>query len=263
MNTKSMRVLALAGLGAGVFALAPSPASAFHGNLIHCTPTAGVGTVVTLKKGLTCTDATNKIQVKATGKTGNQFDGCVANAAAPWDAWAAGKFGSKISGAAAATITKADVTIKAVTFGSCNFSGDPDSATASGAGKIAFYDSGGNKVKGGKGSMYVRVAGDVPSQSAVAIGLMTKGIGVGAGVTTQVGINLAGSTLCGATPCNGIILGCNTGAFCPPDVPAPVEFLDLITDANSKLDISIQDNADCVNAGDPYPCCTGPGAGGC
>src|SRR5262245_49098488 len=98
MMTKSMKVLALAAVSAGVFAFAPSTARAFHGNLVHCTPTSGVGVAVGLKPGLTCTDALNKIAVSATGKSGNQIDNCNSNAAAPWDVWSAGGVASKITG---------------------------------------------------------------------------------------------------------------------------------------------------------------------
>ena len=259
MNKKMIRVLAIAGASAGIFALAPSLASAFNGNLVRCTPTAGISSNVFLKPGLTCTDTLQKIQVSTTIKLGNPLDGCVANVAAPWNAWATGKVGSKISAADAALIAKADVVIKAATFGSCNFSGDPVSSSAAGAGKFAFYDIGGNPVSGGKGSFFARVAGDLPTISVLALGLVTKGFGAGAAIQIKSGIDLA-------NPVNALILGCNTGAICPPNVfppTPPITTLALTTVLGSNLSIDIPDNANCTGPDAPIHCCTGVGTGTC
>jgi hypothetical protein len=247
--------------------LAPALASAFTGNLVRCAPTAGVKVPASIKPGLTCTNALNKISVAATAKNGNQVDGCAYNAAAPWDAWAGAKL-SKTTSAAAATISKMDVSVKTVSFASCNFSGDATSYRASGAGKFQFYDSTGTvKVLGGGGSFFADVAGDVASISAIAHGLITKGFGAGAAIEIQIGLDLAGPSQCGMTSCNGLVLACNTGAICPPDpfsgAQPPITTLDLVTAATSHVSIDLPDNANCTGPHMPILCCTGAGTGGC
>jgi hypothetical protein len=281
MRRNASKALVIAAAGAAIIALAATPLHAFTGNLVRCTPSLGTGVVVTLKKGLTCTESLNKIQVKATVKTGNAIDGCVANAAAPWDAWAAGKVASKISAANAALINRADVMIKASTYGSCNFGGSPDSYGASGAGKLTFYDAVGNKVKGGKGSFFASVAGDLATQSALARGLMTKGFGAGGLIQVQIAIDIG-------APENGLVVACNAGAICPPDpfgnnakctglgtptacctgskegtCVAPITQLVLATNANSNLSIDLPDNDNCTGPSEPIFCCTGAGTGTC
>lgn len=264
MSKKSLRNLAVA----GVLAFTPSLASAFTGTLVHCAPAGGIGVQVTLSPGLACDAALNKITVAATAKTGNQLSGCAANGSAPWDLWSAGKVGSKITGADAANISKADITIKATTFGSCNFGGSAASYKASGAGKLTFYAADGiTKVKGGANQFYVGVAGDIPTQSALALGIVTKKFGVGAAIEVQIGIDLAGPSLCGATQCNGLILACNTGGICPPDpfgpTQPPITFLDLKTNVTSYVEMGFPDNALCTAPGLPWKCCSGAGAGTC
>ncbi len=120
------------------------------------------------------------------------------------------------------------------------------------------------KIKGGGAQFLTRVSGDLPTFSALALGVISKGIGVGALIEVQIGINVAGTTPCGPTTCNGLILGCNTGAQCPaPPLPAPVTALDLITNPNSYIEIAIPDNADCTGLNTPLRCCTGAGTGTC
>ncbi len=129
----------------------------------------------------------------------------------------------------------------------------------------------GGKIKGGRGTVFARVAGDTATTSALAIGIVTKGFGAGASFETQIGLDLPGTTNCGVTKCNTLILACNTGAICPPDVFDPnshsgdtaVTTLDLVSIPSSHVDISIPSNADCTGAGTPVKCCTGVSAGTC
>lgn len=107
-------------------------------------------------------------------KTANALDGCVGNVAAPWATWNTNKV-QKILPADVAAIAKASVSIKATTFGSCNFIGDPTSHNTSGGGKFQFYDITGTiKIKGGGGSFYAHVVGDLPTFSVMARGIVTN-----------------------------------------------------------------------------------------
>ena len=228
---KSMRFLAAAGLLAAVGA---APAFGWTGELVQCTATAGTPIDVTFKKGLSCKDTLNKIGIKidatvAPGQPNGAVDGCVANPAAPWDAWVAGKLG-KTSAADAANIGRASVSIKGQTFGSCNFGGSPTSGGASGAGAVTFFDAAGvNKIKGAKLKFFGTVSGDVATFSAQAVGLVTKGLGVGGDISIGIGLDLA-------APENGLVLACNTGGVCAdPNDPldpanaTPVTLLKTIT----------------------------------
>lgn len=289
---KSIKVLA----AAGAIALVPTVASAFSGNLIECVPTAGQKVVVSLSPGLQCDTITNKIKIK-----GAVSDNCVIGAgtlAAPdslafcvaaldpvpcctgvgtgptctlWDAWAGGKLGSKILGTDVTTVDFVSVDLKSTVFGSCNFGGNPDSIGAGGAGKFALYNSQLEKVAGGKGQFFGTVGGDIATQSAATAGLVTKGFGAGANLKISIGIDFGGASDCNDDEtendgsCNGNILACNVdyASTCPvPGIP-PSFALDLISDANSVFRIDIQDDADCVANNDPFPCCTGAGAGNC
>lgn len=273
-------------IAAGAVALAPTVASAFTGNLVSCSPTAGVTTIVALKPGLQCAALKNKIQIKS-----SVMDGCSATAAAApstdfcakagkpaacctgegtgvgctiWDVWNAGKLNSKITGPNAATIDSVSIALKGQAFGTCNFSTQPESFSASAAGKLAFLTATGDKVKGGKAQFFGTIGGDLGTQSASTQGLVTKGFAAGAKIGVLIGIDLGGASDCGdgAGSCNGNILACNLGAVCPPDIN-PSFILDLITTASSGLSIHIESNDDCVANADPYPCCTGAGAGNC
>jgi hypothetical protein len=263
MNSKFISILA----ATTATWLAPSLASAFHGNLVTCHPTAGVQSVAKISPGLTCNDALEKTSVAATGKNGNQVDNCAANGAAPWNAWAAGKIG-KITAAGASSISKMDVSLKTTAFGSCLLTGDAISYTASGAGKFQFYTADGvTKIAGGGGSFFATIGQGASLLNLLTRGLVTKGFGVGAAIEIQTSLDLAGPTQCGMTSCNGLLLACNTGAICPPDVfgggQAPITAIDLITDASSHVTIQIPDNSDCTGAGTPLHCCTGAGTGTC
>lgn len=246
---------------AGFVAWMPSLATAFTGNLVRCTPTAGTAIDVTLKPGLTCTDTLNKLQVSATAKGGNQIDGCVSNAAAPWATWNASKV-QKITAADAATISKLDLSMKGTTFGSCNFSGDSTSLAPSATGKFVFYNSSGAAISGGSGAFFAKVSGDVPSVSAIARGLVTKGFGIGASLEVKVGLDSGGPTF-------GLVAQCNLGAICPPDVftgmsaQSPISVLALKTAAGNYVSFDLPDNANCTGSGTPIHCCTGAGTGTC
>jgi len=236
-------------LVAGALAFAPAMAHAFTGMLISCDPADGVAADATLKPGLSCDSAVNKITIKKV-----IYDGCTANGAAPWNDWSTAKYPTKkINSAAAATIVATQIDVKAKTFGTCNFSGSTNSFEASGAAKLAYLNSDGKKV--GKSSAYVTVGGDLATQSAAAHGLITKGDLAGASVAILVGIDLG-------NPNNANVLGCNLGAVCPPPIP-PSTTLSLLTAASSYLKVGIPDDSDCTAASDPWACCTGAGTGNC
>ena len=223
---KRMSVTILGGLLGAT--LAWSQAHAWSGDLIKCSPTSGTEIDVEFKKGLTCVDTKNKIKIRARVKDGQGIDGCVANPAAPWDVWASrdAKW-FKTDFAGASTITQAEVSLKGLTFGSCNFSGSDTSAGASGSGKITFLgdppipgakgrDGRAPKVRGAKLKFFGTVEGDLATYSATALGLITKGLGLGMDIAIRVGLDLA-------APENGLLVACNTGAICTdldPDSPS-------------------------------------------
>jgi len=247
------------------FALVPSFAHAFSGIYVECAPTAGIGAVVSVKKGLTCDEKTNKLKLKVATKTSNAFDNCNAVAGgAPWDVWSLGKWGSKITQANAATIALAELQAKGTAFGSCNLGGSPNSAGANMSGKFTFKDiTGLIKVKGGKGAFVARVGADVPTQSAVLNGIVNKGMGVGGIIRVIAGLDVA-------NPLNSDLLSCNLGFLCPPDSfndpnnPIdPIESIALLTLSSSRLRIGAPVNSDCTGVNDPWDCCTGAGTGSC
>lgn len=256
---RSMKILAIT----GAVALAPSMASAFTGNLVSCIPTAGMPTVAEISPGLQCAAVKNKISIKNT-----TMDNCTANGAAPWNNWALLKYGSKISAGDATQIDSVSIDIKASAFGTCDLGNgngnNPDETAAGGAGKFAFHDAVGEKVKGGKGSFYGTFELDLASQSASVVGLVTKGFGASSAIKIVTGINLGGLSDCGggAGSCNGNYLACALGLICPPDIQ-PSFLLDLITKPFSVFRIDIPDNANCVGTGNPFACCTGAGSGNC
>ncbi len=250
---KSIRILAVA----GAFSLAPSFASAFDGELIECDPTDGVEATVELGPGLDCPEQLNKLKLSIGAKTANAFDGCDAvSGGAPWDFWAANKYGSKITAASAALVDSAELKLKGSAFGSCNLSGSTNSAGAYMTGGFTFLDAIGEKVKGGKGSLIARVGADLPSQSAALNGVVSKGFGSGAVIRALAGLDVG-------NPINGNLLGCNLGLTCPPPLGAPIEVIILETNAASILRIGFPTNANCAAVNDPYDCCSGAGTGTC
>lgn len=205
---------------AGSFVFAASQASAWSGELVRCEMTPGTPVDVNFKPGLICAERLSKITIVAKVKNkdankaplNNAFDGCVHNAAAPWDVWRAGKYG-KTSAADAAFLdgSLAEVTLKGIAFGSCDLGGSPTSGGAGGGGKIGFVyeDSPGKfkKVKGAAFSFFGNVAGDAATFSATAVGLITKGMATGGRVAVSIGLDLA-------NPDNGLLLACNLGTIC-------------------------------------------------
>src|SRR5262249_2211232 len=149
-----------------------------------------------------CTDATSKINITVGAATGNALNNCVPNNAAPWDTWAAGGVGSKISNASAATISTLSLKVKAKTFGICNFSGDANSLGANGSGKFQFFTDAAQliKVKGGGGAIFGTVG--AAGTNAALTGLVTKGFGIGQRFQATVGIDLG-------DPNNGCVISCN------------------------------------------------------
>jgi hypothetical protein len=230
---------------------APPPASGWSGDLIRCQPTPGTPIDVVFKKGLTCSDTLNKIQIKAKVKDGLGIDGCVANPVAPWDFWAskAAKW-QKTDLAGAMQITTAEIALKGKTFGSCNFAGSDISAGASGAGQVVFFGdppapgAKAPKVKGAALKFFGTVGGDVSTYSADARGLVTKGLGLGMDILVRIGLDLG-------APENGLTLACNTGGICTDTDPDSPTFDDpfasvprCLSGPNAGLSCSSKDDCD-------------------
>jgi hypothetical protein len=283
MNLNKKISLAIA---AGAFALAPSLANAFTGTLIECVNGPNSSATATIKPGLNCQNTKNTMTVKTTG---GSIGGCSDQLGvndAYWDNWKKGGTGNTLKTADAPSINKADVTIKAKAYGSCNFGGGADSAKAWGSGTIKFLDAGGAAVPGGTSKFSARIAGDIATTSAQMIGIVTGGPGAGGSVFIQVPLDIP-SLL--TSP----LLGCNTNpAFCSPDpfgkgagggtgctaagTPypcctgkntgtclAPVTLLPLVLGNPGFSRISFDDNALCTAPQNPFHCCTGAGTGTC
>ncbi len=258
MRNNSIKGLAVAGAFAGAVALQPSAASAFHGNLVDCHPSAAVAGIMNLKPGLNCTDSLNKITVSLNAKGGNQIDNCVGNfATGIWTAWAAANFGSKASATDVSAINKADVSMKAVVYGICDFNGDVNSSGTSGAGKFQFYDPTGTPIKTGKGSFFGVVK--VQGVQALASGVVTKGFGVGSTIEATMNIDLVA---CAGNPNCMQFLACNV-VGCPPAGSTLVTQLNIVGGGAARVIIQIPSNSDCIAPGDPLSCCTGAGIGTC
>lgn len=196
---------------AGSFALGASQAFGWAGEVIKCEASPGTGIAVNFAPGLICKERINKVGIKTKIKDGQGFDGCVSNAAAPWDAWAAGKY-AKTSSTVAATIdgsasAQAEIALKGMAFGSCNLGGSPTSGAASGGGKVTFYNNLGKKAKGASFSFFGNISGDAGTYSAEAKGLIVKGPLQGGRVAITIGLDLT-------NPGNGLLLACNTGSVC-------------------------------------------------
>lgn len=193
---------------AGSFMVVASQAQAWRGDVIKCEASPGTSIAISFTPGMVCTERIAKILINNKVKNGQGFDGCAHNPAAPWDAWVAGKYG-KTSALNAAGIDggQAEVAIKGLSFGSCNFAGSPTSGAASGGGKVTFYNSAGKKAKGAAFSFFGNIAGDAGTYSAEAKGLIVKGPLQGGRVAIMIGIDLF-------NPENALLLGCNTGSVC-------------------------------------------------
>ncbi|MCK6556808.1 hypothetical protein L6Q96_19855 [Candidatus Binatia bacterium] len=231
----------------GAVALAPALAHAYTGPLITCNPTVGSPATVEFSPGLACAEAYNKIKIPAT-----VVDNCSTPvAAATWTSW--GKAAGKVDGTALVAglggTGKVSVALKGSTYGSCNFGGSATSFTASTAAKVTVTDSAGNKLT--KGAAYTRIAGDAATFSAQALGVMTKGVALGAKINIQLLID-------SLDPANANLLSCNLDyANCGLYVTAPEELLTLKTDASSYLEIYVGGEDDCTAAGVPFKCCGG------
>lgn len=231
-----------------------SPAAAFSGDLIKCTPTAGTSIDVEFKKGLVCQDTKQKIKIKTKVKDGNAIDGCVANLAAPWDIWASksAKW-FKTDADQAALISQAEISLKGQTYGSCNFAGSPTSAGASGSGAVTFLTDLGaikpgkvSKVKGAKLKFFGTVSGSAETFTADAIGLITKGLGIGMDILVRIGLDLTAAE-------NGLLLACNGGGICTDLDPDSGTFDDPFAEVDRCVDgpnagLSCDSKDDCAGS---------------
>lgn len=235
-----MRVLAAAGV---VAAFGAVQAGAWQGELVRCEPDPGKEYIVEFSKGLSCTNAKQKIKAKDKVKTvDGGLNGCTANPAAPFAVWKEGKY-EKYDGSLNGDLAQAEISLKGSTFGTCDFAGNSESAGASSAGAITFLDNGTikpgkvSKIKGAKLKFFGNISGDLDTFSAVATGLITKGFGVGGEVELQIGLNLAPSDPELAAQV-GILVGCQGGGCADPNNPAneiPVTDLPIITTGSSYL----------------------------
>lgn len=264
----SMRKIVAGAVTVGVVALVSQGAQAYTGPIMTCVPTGaalGQTVVATFKPGLTCAATNAKLGVTVSAKAANQLNGCSTIVpAATWTEWATAKVASKITATDAASITNVDVSLKGVTYGSCNFAGSTTTLSANAAGKLTFYAGAATKVKGGAAQFYGRVAGDGLTFSAATLGIITKGFAQGSKIAIQLPIN-------GLDPANALWGFCN-GAALPADCsntdpfanPAnlPLTALNLITTTNTYLEIFSGKPSDCTGAGVPLKCCTAAGAGG-
>ncbi len=236
---------------AGLFAFAPA-AHAFHGNLVKCTAAPGITGVATISPGFTCTDAVHKIGVATSIKKGTNFtctEATPQNPAAPWATWASVKWDKT----GAVTITAADVALKAIAYGSCNFGApvtDP-AAGANGAGSVTFYNG---TTKVASSSYFGHVAGDAATFSAKTEGVVTKGMGIGATIIVQ-------SVLDGTDPNTAAAFACTAGSLCGSN-PNPYAPKGMASCAGKVTDPTCCDSG-CIAAGNPKACCSGPGAGLC
>ncbi len=162
------------------------------------------------------TPALTKITVKTT------LDGCVPNSTkiTAWGAIAGGakQTGVKDADAATAinTLTKALISIKAQTFGTCNFSVPVANAySAHGKGEIKWLNASDEGVA--KSKFYGHVSGSLTTTSATDDGIVLKGLGIGSEIHASVGFDLGAA---GNTP----ILGCN-GLGPAPTSAVPALFL--------------------------------------
>lgn len=221
-------------LAAGMIALAPAVKA--QTNIVTCNP-ATASTIAYL--GDSCegaADAASPTGCDADGVAGGlpvaapavtkieleaNMSGCTSNAAkiTAWDL--VGEEASKVTGiklgagAGLIAIDNVDIKIKAISFGTCNFSVPAANAySAHGKGSLKWFNAGGDGV--GKSTFYGHVAGDIGTYSATDDGIVTKGFGIGSEIHASVGFDLAAV---GNTP----ILGCNTGAP-PASGFAPVIF---------------------------------------
>lgn len=201
---KSLQALTVA----ATIVLATSNASAFTGNLVTCTTTFGTASTLTFAPGLTCSDDKQKWTLQATVKGGNEVDGCAANPAAPWDAWAAGGI-AKTDATAASTIARADVSLKGTLYGSCNLGGTSEAYRPYAAGKLSLWDNSGlAKVRGGKASFSGFLESEIGTSNALVFtGLVTKGFGVGGVLTFKTSLNVS-------DPSNNNFTTCNAGSIC-------------------------------------------------
>lgn len=235
---KSIKILAIAGLVAGFGA---SEALAWSGDLIKCNPTPGTKFVIGFS-GLTCKEAKVKVKAKTDIELGEGFDGCVANAAAPWDAWVDGKWG-KTSAADAALIEQFAISLKGSTFGSCNFGGSDISSGASGAGSLTFFNAAGDsKIKGAALKFFGTVAGNTTTFQGEVTGLVTKGLGLGGDISLTIGLDFA-------NPASAEVVACNLGATCTdpndPNDPGnvtPAEAVGVQTSGTSVFLLSLGDD---------------------
>lgn len=170
---------------------------------------------------------------KITLKT-SVFDNCVTNAAeiTGWGAIVGGAKQTGIKDAAAATaintLTKATASIKAQTYGTCNFSVPvSDAYSAHGKGEVKWLNASNSTVA--KTKFYGRVAGDLTTTSANDTGVVLKGLGIGGEIFASLGFDLGAA---GNTP----ILGCN-GLGPMPTSPVPAIFLTTNPPGVSTLSI--------------------------
>jgi len=182
----SVRGALLCSFIAGALALAtPS------GAVVYCTPTAGEVPILKVSPAAVPPPANGKYGFKL--KT--TLDGCVADTA-KLDAWIPAKKGT----ADGALIAQAEIQLAVAGYGNCGFgiiSSNPAAYVPTGTLKLKWLDAAGDTIKSAKpSSASVRISGISFSQAgltAIAEGIVTKGLGIGASVqlTIPIQTNLA------------------------------------------------------------------------
>lgn len=188
--------------------LLATPVAAFRGNLVTCTVPPGTDIVLSVAPGMTCTDDKQKWALSASIKGGNDLGGCVANPAAPWNAWADGGI-TKTDLAAATAIARAEISLKGTLYGGCNLGAAGATYRPYAAGKLSLWESSGiSKVRGGKASFSGYLESDIGASNALTFtGIITKGFGAGATVQFRVSLDIL-------DPDNNSFTACNAGAIC-------------------------------------------------
>ena len=208
-------------LALGAVALA-APSARAAVNVVTCNPTDGLASVATASPPLVnnvSTDASYGLQLQT------RIDGCTANAA-QLNNWVPAKLGGTPNGA---LIDKADVKLKVKGFGTCDFTNPtPAAYPASGKLQVKWLDGSGSGVpKATPSSAYVRVKGDPMTFSAISDGVVTKGLGMGADIHSEISFDLASLT-------NTSLLVCN---LVPPYTGPALTEIALLTTASSTLSI--------------------------
>lgn len=252
-NTQHKVQVAVVLLAASV--VTGTPARAYNGNLVACIPTSS-NPSLRIRSGIDCVDTRSTFQLTARMSTGNAFDGCVPELAAPWSPWSQVNFGSGITAADVATIASVEFVLKGTRYDDCNL-GTTTSVIGYGVvGSFKFFKADGSVVPRGRGRFNGVVYGALDTQTVTVRGMASRGFGVGAAVDIRMTLDVG-------HPGNADLLACSLGALCPPPLSSLIGQIHVTADGTSRFRLDYPDNSLCLGAGEPTFCCTGPGTGTC